>query len=169
MAKEIVTGKDLERWRYDHGFVVGTAAECFGIQRAKWESLVRNDEIITNARILNLFHIYTQFPETIPVAPSFDYVGLFNELGFANNTRDKKEFARLFGMSIPGTYRIMDKNSAQRDIEAYAQALKRTGAKGKDLLFLMRKISQKSETVIEAGEEAMKEKASKKKVKGDTK
>ncbi|MBK4367024.1 hypothetical protein JJQ04_23815 [Enterobacter hormaechei] len=62
MAKEIVTGKDLERWRYDHGFVVGTAAECFGIQRAKWESLVRNDEIITNARILNLFHIYTQFP-----------------------------------------------------------------------------------------------------------
>jgi hypothetical protein len=63
----------------------------------------------------------------------------------------------------------MDKNSAQRDIEAYAQALKRTGAKGKDLLFLMRKISQKSETVIEAGEEAMKEKASKKKVKGDAK
>ncbi|MBD8129391.1 hypothetical protein IFU23_24485 [Pantoea agglomerans] len=163
MTKKIITGQDLERWRYDHGFVVGTAAECFGIQTAKWEGLVRKDEVITDARILNLYHIYTMFPDTIPVPESFDYVGLFNELGLSNDTRDKKEFARLFGISVTGTYRILEKNAAGRDIEAYAHALKRTGVSGTKLHSLMRSISRMSENVIDAGQEVLKTKAAQKK------
>lgn len=155
MSKKFITGQDFERWRYDHGFVVGTAAECFGIQRAKWESLVRNDEIITDIRLINLYNMYTVYPETIPVPSSFDYIGLFNELGFANDTRGKTEFARLFGLSVTGTYRIMDKNSAGRDIEAYAQALKRTGKRGKELLTLMKSICNLSESAAEEGERAI--------------
>lgn len=95
MSKKIVTGQDLNRWRYDHGFVAGTAAECFGIQKAKWEALVRSDEIITDVRIINIYNMYTLYPETIPVPPSFDYIGLFNELGFSNDMKGKTEFARL--------------------------------------------------------------------------
>lgn len=158
MAKKIVTGQDLNRWRYDHGFVAGTAAECFGIQRAKWEALVRSDEVITDVRIINLYNMYTLYPETIPVPPSFDYIGLFNELGFENDMKGKTEFARLFGLSVTGTYRIMDKNAAGRDIEAYAQALKRTGKKGNELLSLMRTICKMSENAAKAGELALESK-----------
>lgn len=162
MSKKTVTGQDLNRWRYDHGFVAGTAAECFGIQKAKWEALVRSDEIITDVRIINIYNMYTLYPETIPVPPSFDYIGLFNELGFSNNMKGKTEFARLFGLSVTGTYRIMDKNSAGRDIEVYAQALKRTGKKGKELLSLMQTICSLSERAANAGKENIAEKKSQK-------
>ncbi|EKH2532218.1 hypothetical protein DR778_RS22755, partial [Salmonella enterica] len=96
------------------------------------------------------------------VPPSFDYIGLFNELGFSNDMKGKTEFARLFGLSVTGTYRIMDKNSAGRDIEVYAQALRRTGKKGKDLLSLMRTVCSMSERAADAGEEAIAAKNSQK-------
>lgn len=155
MANKIVTGQDLERWRFDHGLYVQTAAECFGIQRKRWEDLVRSDEIITDARLLNLYYLYTTYPNTIPVPPSFDYVSLFKELGFESTTRDKKSFARLFGLSVTGAYRMLDNFSMGRDVESYAQGLKRTGLKGKQLLQLMTSIRRLTDQTIEENEEAI--------------
>lgn len=157
MSDMIITGQDLERWRYDHGFVVGTAAECFGIQRSKWEALVRSDEVITDLRLINLYKMYTEYPATIPALPSFDYIGLFNELGLANDTRSKKEFARLLGVSVTAVYRILDNNAAGRDIDAYAYALRKTGLKGKDLLSFMKSMRKKSEASYQAGKDYLKE------------
>ncbi|EGX9780891.1 hypothetical protein JBN33_004596, partial [Salmonella enterica subsp. enterica serovar Enteritidis] len=53
--------------------------------------------------------------------------------------------------------------SAGRDIEVYAQALRRTGKKGKELLSLMRTVCSMSEKAADAGAKAIAAKNSQKK------
>lgn len=137
MAKTVLRGSDLERWRIDHGFVVGTAAECFGIQKKKWEQLTSKNEYITSRRLINLYLLYVEHPNTVPVPPSPDYIQLFKELELTDDIKGSKIFADLLGISLSSALRILESNNASREIEKYVQALERTGLFGLQMKKLM--------------------------------
>ncbi|HHH1742755.1 TPA: hypothetical protein ACPY9J_002292 [Yersinia enterocolitica] len=147
MTKKILRGSDLERWRLDQGLVVGTAVECFGLQKKKWERMTSNNEIITSRRVINLYLMYTEHPETMPIAPTPDYELFFQELGLEHNTQGWRTFAKLLGVSLTSAIRILDNNSASREVERFVQALERTGCHGKTMRKLMEDISSKGEVL----------------------
>lgn len=149
--KQILRGNDLERWRLDNGLVVATAAESFGIPKRRWEKYTSENEIITERRIIDLYIIYTEHPDTVPFPPPPDYVALLDELDITNDTKGWKELAHLLGISLTAVLRVLDSNSATRELEKYVLALQRTGLYGKKMKTFMQEIAEKADRMSKEG------------------
>ncbi|HCA3439660.1 TPA: hypothetical protein MO340_004222 [Salmonella enterica subsp. salamae serovar 35:g,m,s,t:-] len=147
----IVRGEDFEKWRLDHGLVVMAAAEAFGIQRARWDEIVKKNEIVTDRRLLRMFFLYEKYPKSQP-NPHIDYVQLYQFLGFQPDPDDYIAFAKLLGISRSSAYRVLQDNSAGRSIDAWISALQRMELDDPGAWkFIMTEISEMADEAVSAG------------------
>jgi plasmid maintenance system antidote protein VapI len=123
----IVRGEHFEAWRQQQGLVVLAAAEAFGIQRARWDQMVKDNEVVTDRRLLRIFFLFEKYPQSQP-NPHIDYAELYRYLGFSDDSpEDHNQFAQLLGISRSSSYRILQGNSAGRSIDAWVAAIQRMG------------------------------------------
>lgn len=148
----IIRGKDFDAWRQERGLVVMAAAEAFGIQRTRWDQMVKDNEIVTDRRLLRMFFLYEKYPKSQP-NPHVDYVELYHYLGFADDsTEDHTEFAKLLGISRSSSYRVLQDNSAGRSIDAWVSALQRMELDSPATWkFVMSEISNIADEAVNAG------------------
>lgn len=148
----IIRGEDFDAWRRERGLVVLAAAEAFGMQRARWDQMVKDNEVVTDRRLLRTFLLYEKYPKSQP-DPHVDYTELYNFLGFsADSPEDHTEFAKLLGIHRSSSYRILQGNSGGRPIDAWISALQRLGLdEPATWKFVMAEISSVADDVANAG------------------
>lgn len=139
----IIYGSDLEDWRQSNGFTVTAAAEAFGIQRGRWDSIIKENDVITDRRIIRLYFLFTRYPQSRPLS-EVNYVDLFKYLGFSTESgEDFASFAKLLGISRSSAYRVIQDNNAGRSVDAIVLALKRMGLDSPGAwLFVMNEIGE---------------------------
>lgn len=150
----IIRGEDFEAWRKESGLVVMAAAEAFGIQRARWDQMVKENEVVTDRRLLRMLFLYEKYPDSQP-NPHIDYVKLYHYLGFRDDSADDHtEFANLLGVSRSSSYRLLQENSAGRSIDAWVSALQRLDLpEPATWKFVMQEISSIADEAVSAGME----------------
>lgn len=148
----IIRGEHFEAWRQQQGLVVLAAAEAFGIQRARWDQMVKDNEIVTDRRLLRMFFLFEKYPQSQP-NPHIDYAELYHYLGFNDDSpEDHILFAQLLGISRSSAYRILQGNSAGRSIDAWVAALQRMGLdEPATWKFVMGEIGSIADDVVNAG------------------
>ena len=148
----IVRGEDFEAWRQERKLVVMAAAEAFGIQRARWDQMVKDNDVVTDRRLLRMFFLFEKYPKSQP-DPHIDYTELYHYLGFKDESpEDHIEFARLLGISRSSSYRVLQENSAGRSIDAWISALQRMGLdEPATWKFVMDEVSSIADDSVDAG------------------
>jgi hypothetical protein len=122
-------GTDLERWRIENGLSKVAAADCFGLQKSKWEELTSSDnstQQIADPVIAMLLQIYLAYPESSPVTLPPDVQEFYEFLGMQDSPQDRDTFATLIGRSPPSVYRLLLHNGKPgRPVMRWIEAIKR--------------------------------------------
>ncbi|MEQ1968074.1 hypothetical protein ABLA30_13825 [Xenorhabdus nematophila] len=148
MLKTILRGRNLEKWKLDHGLIVDSAAECFGVTKEYWESVVSNDSIITSKRIVNLYLFYKAFPEMIPVTSMPRMDQFYLSLKISDNVAGWEKFGKLIGLSRTSVIRMIDGGFIGRETECYIKALLKMKSKGYNILDIMEYLSDEADRNI---------------------
>lgn len=127
--KHTITGADLEKWRLSNGFKKGEAADAFGIQRAKWETLISPEQVdkpIKDPVIAMLWFLYQNHPESSPVQKTADLQEFYDFLELQNSPKDRWHFALLIGRSESSVIRLlMNDGIASRQVIRWIEGIKR--------------------------------------------
>ncbi|HCA3439659.1 TPA: hypothetical protein MO340_004221 [Salmonella enterica subsp. salamae serovar 35:g,m,s,t:-] len=118
----------LEAWRKQNNLFLAQAAEAFGMNVTRWDTLLKQNAYIIDRRILRIFFLYKRYPQAL-LQQQVDYRDLYNSFSFdTESTDDRIQFAKLVGVSRSSSYRILDNNHAGRVIRNYILAIKRMNA-----------------------------------------
>lgn len=106
-----ICGADLECWRVEHDLSKSTAAEMFGLQRARWDMFISDEyrsRPIPDLTVAMLLHLYRTHPESVPKNDAVDVKKFYYEsIGLTDSSVDRGAFAKLIGRSTPSVYRMM--------------------------------------------------------------
>lgn len=105
-----ICGADLECWRVENDLPKSTAAEMFGLQRARWDIFISDEyrsRPIPDLTVAMLLHLYRAYPESVPKNDGIDIKKFYESLGLTDSSADRDTFAKLIGRSTPSVYRMM--------------------------------------------------------------
>ena len=85
--------------------------DLLGLQILRWKLLTtkRKDEIITDFTLCQLLSLFQMEPNSLPVSPELQIRDFYYLHGFCDTPKDRKEFAKLIGRSVPSVYRLLTK------------------------------------------------------------
>lgn len=138
-------GKDLEAWRLKHNLKKEQAAELLGLQILRWKLLTtkRKDEIITDFTLCQLLSLFQMEPNSLPVSPELQVRDFYYLHGFCDIPKDRKEFAKLIGRSVPSVYRLLTKTgNPSKQVVKWIEAINRLGYRPDKAVEIMNTISE---------------------------
>jgi hypothetical protein len=140
-AVQAFCGADLERWRVENGLSKVEAADAFGLQKAKWETLTssaRANEPLADPVLAMLVHVYRQHPDSSPVQAPPDIAEFYEFLGLQDSPQDRETFATLIGRAPPSVYRhLLHNGKPGRPVIRWVEAIRRMKLTPKQSLRLM--------------------------------
>ncbi|WP_082149708.1 hypothetical protein [Bordetella pseudohinzii] len=138
-------GRDLERWRLEHGLKKTVAADLFGLPWTKWDKLTdpaNADAPLTDPVVAMLLTVYREYPGAAPLQESPEIKDFYAFLGFENTTQDREAFATLVGRSVPSIYRLLQNDgNPGRPLLRWIEAIKRLNLPPKQSIKLMTEIA----------------------------
>jgi hypothetical protein len=134
-------GADLERWRVENGLSKAEAADAFGLQKAKWETLTsaaHANEPLADPVLAMLVQVYRQHPDSSPVQAPPDITEFYEFLGLQDSPQDRETFATLIGRAPPSVYRhLLHNGKPGRPVIRWIEAICRMKLTPKQSLRLM--------------------------------
>jgi hypothetical protein len=140
-ARQPFCGADLEHWRVANGLSKVSAADAFGLQKAKFEALIARErcrEPITDPVVCMLLHLYREHPEAAPIQKTPDLAEFYGYLGFGDSPQDRETFAALIGRTPPSVYRLLLHNGTPgRPVMRWVEAVRRLDLDAKKAMMVM--------------------------------
>jgi hypothetical protein len=122
-----------------------SAADFFGLQKAKWDELTseeRRSMPLTDPALAMLLYTYQHHPEASPVEPQPDVKEFYEQLGLRDIPQDRDRFATLIGRSPPSIYRfLLHDGKPGRPVIRWIEAVRRMNLNANKSLRFMSEIA----------------------------
>jgi hypothetical protein len=119
---------DLEKWRIRHGLTIAAVCDLLGLTPVKWAALSKTPTApIQDAAVCMLITLYNQYPETLPIRRSIDFLSFMLELGYQPDVPvDRTQCASALGREGVAAYRWLDEiNRLSKPVERLMEAIQR--------------------------------------------